>query len=449
MIKVYNTLTRKKEVFKPLKNKKVGMYVCGPTVYGPSHIGHARTYILFDIIRRYLEYRGYKVKLIMNITDIHDDIIKEANKQKVSIKKLADKFTTLFLEDLKSLKIKRAYKYPRVTEHIKDIIKMIDVLIKKGYGYITDDGIYFDVSKFKNYGRLSGIKLKKEITGTRIQADKYEKEDVSDFALWKFKKDNEPSWKSPWGEGRPGWHIECSVMSQKYLGEQFDIHGGAKDLIFPHHENEIAQSEAATGKKPFVRYWLHSGLLTINGQKMSKSLKNYIEIPQLLKEYHPEEIRFFMISAHYSSPLDYNEKAIKKARNSLERLNNFIEIVKNGKKDDHDLIKETKKRFILAMDNDFDTVKALAVIFDFIKRCYKKNIGGKKAYQLLKEVDSIFKILSFKKETIPQKVLTLISQREKYRKEKNWSKADVLREKIKKLGYWVEDTKEGPKIKKI
>jgi len=449
MIKVYNTLTRKKEIFKPFKDKKIGMYVCGPTVYGPSHIGHARTYILFDVIRRYLEYRGYKVKLIMNITDVHDDIIKEANKQKTTIKRLADRFTKLFLKDLDSLKIKKAFKYPRVTEHIGDIIKMIDILVKKGYGYITEDGVYFNVSKFKDYGKLSGIKLKKEITGTRVQTDKYEKEDVSDFALWKFKKDNEPSWKSPWGEGRPGWHIECSVMSQKYLGKQFDIHGGAKDLIFPHHENEIAQSEAATEKKPFVRYWLHLGLLTVNGQKMSKSLKNYIEIPQLLKKYKPEEIRFFMTSAHYSSPLDYNDKAIEKTKNSLERLNNFIEEAKNGKKDDLKLIKKTKKEFISAMDDNFDTVKAWAVIFSFIKKCYKKNIGGKKSYQLLKEIDKIFKVLDLGPETIPQKILSLVNQREKYRKEKDWVKADNLREKIKKLGYWVEDTDKGPKIKKI
>jgi len=269
MLKVYNTLTRKKEIFKPLKKGRVGMYVCGPTIYGPSHLGHARTYISFDLIRRYLVYRGYKVKYVVNITDVHDDMIKEARKRKITIAQLADKFLPLYLKDMNTLNVQKADIHPRVSQHIKEIIKMIEILINKGYAYVTYDGsVYYDVSQFKNYGRLSRIKLDKEITGTRVKTDKYEKKAVIDFALWKAAKKGEPYWLSPWGKGRPGWHIECSVMSMKYLGETLDIHGGAKDLIFPHHENEIAQSEAATGKK-FVRYWLHAGLLKIEGKKMS------------------------------------------------------------------------------------------------------------------------------------------------------------------------------------
>src|SRR3989344_6508723 len=261
MLKLYNTLARKEEEFKPIEKGKIKMYVCGPTVYGPGHIGHARTYIAFDIIRRYLEYRGYKVKYVVNITDVHDDMITKAREQGITIFQLADKNIALFLKDIDELGIARPDVMPRVTAHIKEIIEMVKALQEKGFAYETDDGVYFSIRKFKDYGKLGKIRVKKGVTGTRVETDKYEKDNPMDFALWKKAKEGEPSWPSPWGEGRQGRHIECSAMSTKYLGARFDIHGGAVDLVFPHHENEIAQSEAALGKKPFVKYWMHAGFL--------------------------------------------------------------------------------------------------------------------------------------------------------------------------------------------
>ncbi len=312
MLKIYNSLTKEKEIFKPLKAQKVSFYACGPTVYGPGHIGHARTYIAFDIIKRYLEYKGYKVKFVMNITDVHDDIISAAIKEKIDIFTLGNKYTKLFLEEQEKLGIKKADVYPRVTEHIKEIIKFIQELEKKGFAYERNGSVYFDVAKFKDYGKLSGIKPKEAKICTRVQTDKYEKKEACDFVLWKKIKSGEPFWESPFGKGRPGWHIECSVMSKKHLGEQIDIHAGAKDLKFPHHENEIAQSEAMIDK-PFVKYWLHAGLLTINGQKMSKSLGNYIEIGDVLKKWKSRTIRMFVCSSHYQSNLNWSEKNLFQA----------------------------------------------------------------------------------------------------------------------------------------
>ncbi|MBZ9569623.1 cysteine--tRNA ligase [Patescibacteria group bacterium] len=462
MLKLYNTLSRKKEVFRPRKPPQVGMYICGPTVYGPSHLGHARTYVAFDVIRKYLELKRYKVRYILNITDIHDDIIKASKKLKINIRDLARKYTKQFFQDIKALGIKKASLYPQVSKHIKEIIKMLKTLEGKGFAYERKGSVYFDISKFPDYGKLSRIKLKKEISGTRIATDKYEKEEAMDFALWKKTRPEEPTWPSPWGKGRPGWHIECSVMSQKYLGKQIDIHGGAKDLIFPHHENEIAQSEAATGKKPFVKYWLHGGLLTVNKQKMSKSLGNYIEIPQMLKEYSPRLIRFFIISSHYRSPLDFNKRAIKQDERSLRRLDEFVDKLKSLKsKKDKKIYKKltliTKKEFERHMDNDFNTPRALASIFKLINRGNLLLSQNKLAFQdvkdilkFLRKIDKVFNFIFWekpKKEKAPKKILKLVEEREKYRQEKEWKKADEIRREIKKMGWQIEDTKEGPKIK--
>jgi cysteinyl-tRNA synthetase len=465
----YNTLTKKKEILKPLKTKRIiRMYVCGPTVYGPGHIGHARTYIAFDIIRRYLEYKKYRVKYIMNITDIHDDIIKEAKKRRISTSVLANKYTKIFLKEQEELGIKKADFYPRVTKHIKEIIKFIELLIEKGYAYLSQGSVYFDVSKFKDYGKLSGIKLKEELSGTRVKTDKYKKEEASDFALWKRAKAKEPSWQSPWGKGRPGWHIECSVLSQIYLGKQFEIHGGARDLIFPHHENEIAQSEAATSKKPFVKYWLHSGLLTISGQKMSKSLGNYIEISEAKKIYSPRIIRFFVAKSHYRSPLDWQKKNLEGARRAIERIDEFIEKLKTqeaggkskGQKSKlvRELVSKTKKDFERAMDDDFNTPRAISSIFRLITKTNqiidKEGLTKKEAEKtlhLLEEFDGVFNFLfpwPQEKKAIPKKVRDLASLREKYRRQKKFKEADKIREEIKKLGFLVEDTKRGPKLKK-
>ena len=416
-----------------------------------------------DIIRRYLEYRGYKVKYVMNITDIHDDVIKEAVKRKIPFLTLANKYAKIFLKEQKILGIKKANAYPRVTKFIPDIIKFIQKLIKKGYAYEEKGSVYFDVSKFKNYGQLSGIKLKKELAGTRVKTDKYEREEACDFALWKAVA-SEPSWSSPWGKGRPGWHIECSVMSQKYLGEKFDIHGGAKDLIFPHHENEIAQSEAGTGQKPFVKYWLHSGLLTVNGQKMSKSLGNYIEVNQALKKWPARVIRLFVINCHYRSPIDYNEKALLQAKKNLERIDEFIDKLKTKSEKRKTTIKNLKllkfkKEFEMAMDDDFNTPRALAEMFKFISKINplldQDKLTQKDRTEILKffrKIDKVFGFLFWEKRIaskIPSFIKKMVREREEARKRKDWLLADEIRIKIKKMGYKIEDTKTGSKLKKV
>lgn len=462
MLKLYNTLSRKKEVFKPRRSLQVGMYICGPTVYGPGHIGHARTYIAFDVIRRYLEYKGYKVKCIVNITDVHDDVIKESKRLKVLFLNLSEEYTKLFLKDMHLLRIKEANHYPRVTKHIEEIIKFITKLIKKGSAYKEKNSVYFDVSKFKDYGKLSGIKLKKTLTGTRVETDKYEREEASDFALWKASSPKEPGWSSPWGKGRPGWHIECSVMSQKYLGRQIDIHGGAKDLIFPHHENEIAQSESLISKKPFVKYWLHSGLLTIGGQKMAKSLKNYITIEKALENWSTRVLRLFIISSHYRSPQDFNEKALLQAQKGIERIDEFLDKLKKSKGRKRlakNLALQAQKEFEKAMNDDFNTPVALASLFRLITQgnylLDKKRLTFSDAQDILKflrEIDKIFDFIFWKeskKEKIPENILILIKKREKYRKKGDYKKADQIRKEIKKEGYWLEDTKEGLKVKKL
>lgn len=461
-IKLYNTAERKIVNFKPIEKGKIGLYVCGPTVYGPAHIGHARTYVAFDIIKRYLKYRCFKVRHIVNITDIHDDIMKKAREQNTTIFKLADQNIKLFFKDMDALGVERADVYPRVTEHIKEIIELIQTLEKKGYAYETEDGVYFKVSKFKDYGKLSGIKLQKSKTGTRVDTDKYDKEAAMDFALWKKAKLNEPFWESPWGKGRPGWHIECSVMSMKNLGQTLDIHGGAKDLIFPHHENEIAQSEAATGKQ-FVNYWLHTGLLTIENEKMSKSMGNFIIIPDLLAQYDAKAFRFFIAGMHYRSEIDFSEDSMQKTKAALEKINNFIqtlhEISAEGKdsKEVSGLIALARSQFISGMDNDFNTPKAMAGIFDFVretnrliseKKLTKKD--AEKALSFMKELDSVFNVFDFrhKKAELPSDVAELARQREEARKKKDFKRSDELRNLILEKGYLVNDTPEGQKIRK-
>lgn len=467
MLKVYNSLTRKKEVFKPIKPPKVNMYVCGPTVYGPSHLGHARTYIAFDIIRRYIQFKGYKVKYIVNITDIHDDIIKKSKKLKINIKDLAKKHTNQFFQDITNLGIKKADYYPRVTDHIKEIIEMIKILEKKGFAYQLNKSVYFNISKFKDYGKLSRIKIRKNLSGTRIKTDKYEKEAASDFVLWKAAKVGEPNWSSPWGKGRPGWHIECSVMSKKYLGEQFDIHGGAIDLIFPHHENEIAQSEGASGSQPFVKYWLHSGLLKIDGQKMSKSLGNYIEIPQALQEYPPRLIRYLIINSHYRSSFDFNKKTIEQVKKSIQRIDEFINKLQSpsikkvviNKNKEKKLILTVNQEFEYYMDDDFNTPRALSSIFKLIKYgnllLEQNKLTPKNAKDILnffKKIDKVFNFIfleDLEKKELPKNVLKLAVEREIYRKKKDWQMADTIREKIRKMGYKIKDTKNGPIVIKI
>ncbi len=459
MLKLYNTLGREKQDFIPLEGKKVKMYVCGPTVYGPGHIGHARTYVAFDIIRRYLEFRDFEVKYVVNLTDIHDDMIKKANELGITIFDLAEKNIRLFFKDMNSLGIKKADVYPRVTEHIKEIVDFVKALQEKGFAYETDDGVYFDIHKFEGYGKLSGIKIKEQKTGTRVETDKYDKSNAQDFALWKKQKEeNETAWDSPWGKGRPGWHIECSVMSSKHLGEQIDIHGGAVDLIFPHHENEIAQSEACSGKKPFVKYWVHSGFLNVEGQKMSKSLGNFIEIPQLLAKHDARAFRFFVSGLHYRSRIDFSEKAMEKAGKTLEKWAAFIERLQETSGKDNEavnkLVENTKEAAVAAMDDDFmlpNLWAALQIMQTDINRQMDENkVSAKNAEKvlgLLKELNTFLKVFSFEREEakLSAEQKKIVEERETARNEKNWEEADRLRNELETQGILISDTPQGTK----
>lgn len=443
MIKIHDSLTGKLIPFKPIKKNEVSFYVCGPTVYGPGHIGHAKTYIAFDIIRRYLEYKKYKVNYVINITDIHDDIIKTAVKEKTDIFTLGNKYTRLFLKDQESLGNKKSTKNPRVTEHIKEIIKYIQELENKGFAYESDDSMYFDISKYKKYGKLNNIKIEQGKTGTRVDTDKYDRKQASDFVLWKKSKQGEPSWLGPWGQGRPGWHIECSVMSKKYLGEQIDIHGGARDLKFPHHENEIAQSESM-GKSPFVKYWMHGGLLKINGKKMAKSLNNYITIEDVLKKYDSRVIRMFVASSHYQSELNWSEKNLKQAETRLQKIDEFLSKLNTGKKFN---TSKYEKAIEKSMNDNFNTPQALAVIFGLIKDVNPiiGKVNKKEILDFFKNIDKIFNFLIKSKENVPQVINNLLKEREICRKEKQWERADKIREEIENLGYIIKDTDKGPK----
>ena len=471
MPKFYNTLTRKKEVFKPLKKGNVGIYSCGPTVYDFVHIGNLRAYVFADILKRYLEYKGYEVKHIMNITDIDDKTIKRSKVEKKNLKELTRKYIKEFLQDLKTLNIKKADLYPKATEHIKEMVKAVEVLEKKGYAYEKLGSVYFDISKFKNYGNLSKVDLKGIKPGARVDLDEYEKDEPGDFTLLKRSTLDELKrgifYQTKWGKVRPGWHIECSVMSTKYLGETFDIHTGGIDLIFPHHENEIAQSQALTGKK-FVNFWLHNEHLFINGKKMSKSLGNYYTLRGLIKKgFSWQTIRYFLISAYYRQRTNLTFKKLEVAEKSLERINDFIERLyrfsdnkeQSPAKSEKQLLrilKETNKTFEMAMDDDLNTPKALAAFFDFIKKINKiTEMDAKIAKQCLDmaaKFDSVLglKILERKRKKvkIPKEVLLLIKQREKLRQKKQWKLADEIRKKIQRMGYQIEDTKEGSKIKK-
>ncbi|MBL7150091.1 MAG: cysteine--tRNA ligase [Candidatus Pacebacteria bacterium] len=465
MFKLYNTLSRGKEVFRPRKDKKVNLFVCGITPYDFSHIGHARTYVVFDVITKYLREKEFDVFYLQNITDIDDKIIKRAKEKKISPQKLARDFEKEYLKDMKALGIDSVTKYARATEHIKEIQSQVKRLLEKGFAYQIEDGIYYDISKFKDYGKLSKrTVLQAEDAVSRIDAAK-EKRNRGDFCLWKRSKTGEPKWKGPWFLGRPGWHIEDTAITEKYFGFQYDIHGGAKDLIFPHHEAEIAQMEAISKRKPMVRYWLHSGFLTVRNQKMAKSLGNFITIRDFLKKNSPRILRFFIIKTHYQSPIDYQEKAILQTKIELEKIDEFIEKLnmiksqkENKKRFAKSLVLRTEKEFRKAMDDDFNTPKALASIFNLVNKgnslIAQNKLSPEDAREILKrlsEIDEVFNFIFWKrlKEKIPKEILKLVKEREEFRKTGQWQRADEIRKKIKQMGYWVEDTKKGPKIKKL
>lgn len=489
-LQIYNSLTRRKESFEPLEPGKVGMYVCGMTVYSDAHIGHARTYFAFDMIKRYLEYKGYDVRYIQNVTDVDDKIIKAANDKMIDALEYSCKFTNRCIDDLDCLGIKQADLYPKASEEIPAMIEMIQKIIEKGYGYDVDGDVYFSVEKFPSYGKLSGQNVDELISGARIAPGDKKRSPV-DFALWKNAKPGEPFWDSPWGKGRPGWHIECSAMSSKYLGLPFDIHGGGMDLRFPHHENEIAQAEAATGKS-FAKYWIHSGLLTINGDKMSKSLGNFINICDLLKTWDPEIIRFFFVQTHYRHPPDFNDTALKNSEKSLTRIHRLKERLESlsdpktcvtdeqneGVNDAEfqSIIDEFKASFEHAMDDDFNTPEAVAVMFEFVNKTNKYLEShqklcrplAKKAFDtfiLLGRVLTLFQ--EGKKdddgsviqalndvlnkydpdtgviESVDELMDQLLLLRQKARDEKKWDVADGIRDDVSCIGFEIQDTSDG------
>jgi len=455
-IQVFNTLGRKVEELKPLKEGEIGIYICGPTVYDYPHIGHARTYIAFDIIIRYLKYAGLKIKTIINITNIDDKIIKRAKKNNEDPMELADRFEQIYYEDMDAIGIQRADVYPRVSDHIPEIIEMVKTLIEKGNAYAENGDVYFDITTIDDFGKLSGQNIEDLMAGARVKV-REAKRNPGDFALWKSSKEGELYWDSPWGKGRPGWHIECSVMSMKYLGPQIDVHSGAKDLIFPHHENEIAQSEAYTGKKPFIRYWIHTGFLTIDGEKMSKSLGNFITIRELLKKYDPEPFRLLVVATHYRRPLDYSEKSLQQAERNLERIYNTINLLKKAiastqatetKTDGFlDKISKIKQEFIDSMDYDFNTAQAFAHYFDLIREANKaitQNADKQTLQTFMDTIDELGRIFGLFQEEqeekeIPEEVKKLVKEREETRKQKEWTKSDEIRDKLLEMGYKIRD----------
>jgi len=451
---IYNSLTRKKEPFEPIHPPEVKIYTCGVTVYDESHIGHARSLYIFDVIRRYLKYRGYKVNFVRNITDIDDKIINRARELKIDWNELVKKYIARYYEDLDALGIEKGDFEPRATENISLMIKYIEELVAKGYAYATNTGVYFSVRKFKDYGKLSGQSIEQMLIGTRREPDET-KEDPLDFALWKISKPDEPFWESPWGKGRPGWHLECSVMSREFLKtDTLDIHAGGRDLIFPHHENEIAQSETLAGK-PFAKYWIHHGLLTINGQKMAKSLGNFVTIKDFLEKYQDADIlKLFFLSAHYSQPIDYTDDRIEETKRSLERIKIFITKVHNSGEPNlqwkQKNIKEMeliKNKFIEAMDDDFNMPEALACIFDLVNVA-NKNIDNfefiKNAECALCDLSGILGV-SLRHEVlkVDESVEKLIAQRENARKVGNYKLSDEIRKKLEEKGIILEDTKDG------
>ncbi|MEQ8198204.1 MAG: cysteine--tRNA ligase [Clostridiaceae bacterium] len=465
-MKVYNTLTRKKEEFVPITPGEVKMYVCGPTVYNYFHIGNGRTFIVFDTIRKYLEYRGYEVKFIQNFTDIDDKMINKANEEETTVKEVGDRYITEYYKDADGLNIKRATKNPRATEYMNEIISFVQELIEKGFAYEINGDVYFRTKRFQDYGKLSGQSLEDLQAGARISVDE-RKEDPMDFAVWKSQKPGEPGWDCPWGKGRPGWHIECSCMAKNILGDTIDIHAGGSDLVFPHHENEIAQSEALTGK-PFANYWLHSAFLNVNNQKMSKSLNNFITARDALGKYDADVIRFLMLSGHYRVQLNFSEELLDSAKASVERLYNAISNLENlsdevseeklreEEKEYLDYLDGYRKRFIEKMDDDFNTADAISVLFD-LARDINSNVkaGSSKelvqgALEIIRELGNPLGILQKStKVSLEDEIEKLVQERQKARKEKNFALADKIRDDLKARGIVLEDTPQGIRWKKL
>ena len=480
-LRIYNTLSGKKEILKPLKNERVNLFVCGPTVYDFSHIGHARTCIIFDCFVKYLSAMGFKVFYLQNITDIDDKIIARAKESQVTPKNLAKTFEKDYFKNMKLLGVNSVNKYARATDYIKEIISQVKRLLDKGYAYKLEDGIYYNIKKFQSYGKLSGrTVLQADDAVSRIDYSK-NKKNRGDFCLWKFSRAEEPSWSASFGlpsqlspdeswegAGRPGWHIEDTAITEKFFGPQYDIHGGSRDLIFPHHEAEISQMEAISGKKPMAKYWMHTGFLTIEGQKMSKSLNNFITIEAFLKRYPYRYLRFWIAKNLWRSPINYSESTMLEVKSSLEKIGEFlrkIQIIKNGvgkargSANLNKILKDARTIFYKSLDDNFNTPKAFAAVFELVKKAntlLDQNVLSPKnaadTHKFFEEIDRVFGFIDFdslKKSNVPDDVKKLFRERENYRKSENWAKADEVRIEIEKYGFSVEDTKSGTVIKKM
>ena len=467
-MKLYNTLTKKKEEFVPLEEGKVKMYVCGPTVYNFIHIGNARPMIVFDTARRYMEYKGYEVNFVSNFTDVDDKIIKKSLEEGVPAEEISERYIKECKKDMADMNVKPATTHPKATEEIDGMIEMIETLIEKGYAYPVDGTVYFRTRKFNEYGKLSHKNLDDLRSGNRslLVSGEDQKEDPLDFVLWKPKKEGEPFWVSPWGEGRPGWHIECSVMSKKYLGEEIDIHAGGEDLIFPHHENEIAQSECCNGKI-FARYWLHNGFLNIDNRKMSKSLGNFFTVREIGEQYDLQVLRFFMLSAHYRSPINFSREIMESSKNALERIVTAVSNLKhleetaktaNVTEEEKELLKEMavyRQKFEEAMDDDLNTADAVSAIFELVKFA-NTHAGEASSAELIKtvkdEIISLSDILGLlvdkKEDNLDAEIENLIAERQTARKARNFKRADEIRDQLLAQGIILEDTREGVKWKR-
>lgn len=459
---LYNTLTRSKQEFIPIKKGEVKMYSCGPTVYNFFHIGNARPFIIFDTLRRYLEYKGYKVEFVQNFTDVDDKMINKANELGITVKELADEYISEYFTDAQGLGIKKATVHPRATENIDAIIELVSTLEKKGYAYNVDGNVYYRTKNFKDYGKLSHQPLEDLESGARIDINE-DKEDPMDFALWKKQKPGEPAWESPWGMGRPGWHIECSAMANKYLAKTIDIHSGGQDLIFPHHENEIAQSEAANGCC-FANYWLHNGYINVDNRKMSKSLGNFFTVRDVAKEFDYEVIRFFMLSAHYRSPINFSKDLMESAKSALGRIYTCLETLdfleksaedraaNAAEKEVLDGLEGHKQRFIAAMDDDINTADAISAIFELVADVNKIITQNpsldvcRKCAAAIRELGDVLGLLGKKEEGADGDVQKIAAERAEARAAKDWAKSDELRDKLKEMGYIVKDTPQGQQL---
>ncbi|MCD6461546.1 MAG: cysteine--tRNA ligase [Thermoplasmata archaeon] len=478
-LRMYNTLSGRVEEFRPLVGNRVYMFVCGPTVYDHSHIGHARTYISFDVIAKYLAYRGYSVFYLMNVTDIDDKMIQRANEVGIPVEDLADMYFKSFLEDMRALGVDSVNLYAKATEHVPEILEQIEALMEKGIAYESGGSVYFEVKKFPSFGKLSRQRLDKLEAGARVDV-REEKRNPEDFALWKAYKPGEPSWDSPWGPGRPGWHVEDTAITMRYFGSQYDIHGGGRDLIFPHHDSEIAIAESITGKEPFVRYWLHTGFLNVEGEKMSKSLGNVITIKELLKRFRPEVVRFFFLHSHYRSPVDFTLTLLEEAEAAYERLENTVSNLRRSVKEASggvgetggtggggemeresgpglgEKALETRRRFVEAMDEDFNTREALAALFDLAREANRALAEGgctpeevKEALSVFEDYGGILGLFGTPADTSAAAaeavIRILLEEREAARRKKDWETADRIRERLAEAGITVEDGKDGPR----